>query len=150
MSGCSAKGPRGLGYDPLRQQLFLGCNEAQVRVFDDSAGTAGALLASHPAGGMVDNIDYLPSRHLLYVASGQSGTLEGSEVSAAGVPAKLGSAVTGKGGRSVFADANGTGYVPDSAGGAVWVVQVPANREIDNPCPSLAPNGMRTRACGRR
>jgi outer membrane protein assembly factor BamB len=125
-SGCSEKGPRGLGYDPVRQQLFLGCAEAQVRVFDVSAGKAGALLAAHPAGGMVDNLDYLPSRHLLFVASSQLGTLEVSEVSAAGVPAKVGSAATGKGGRSVFVDANGTGYVPDSAGGALWVVKAPA------------------------
>jgi DNA-binding beta-propeller fold protein YncE len=125
-SGCSDKGPRGLGYDPARQHLFLGCNEAQVRVFDVSAGKAGALLGVLTAGGSVDNIDYLPSRHLLYVASGQLGTLDVAEVAASGVPGKIGSAATGKGGRSVFVDAAGTAYIPDSAGGALWVVKVPA------------------------
>jgi hypothetical protein len=124
-SGCSEKGPRGLAIDPAREQLLLGCNEAQVRIFSYAKGKEGALLGTFAAGAGVDNIDYLPSRHLLYVAAGAEGTLSVAEVSEAGAAKQVGQASTGKGGRSVFVDAAGTAYVPDSGGGALWVAKVP-------------------------
>lgn len=122
-SGCGEKGPRGLALDPARRHLFVACAEKVVKVLD--AGRDGQVLDTLAHGGGVDNIDYLPSRHLLYVAEAREALLQIAAVSEAGKLQKFATAKTVKGGRSVFVDADGSAYVPDSPGGRLLVVKLP-------------------------
>ena len=63
-ASCGAAGPRGLAVDPARGWLFVACTD-HVQVLDEAHD--GAPLGKLEAGGGVDNLDYLPSRRLLYV-----------------------------------------------------------------------------------
>jgi hypothetical protein len=72
-----------------------------------------------------DNPDYLPSRRLLYIASGKTSTLSVFAVSPKGALEKIASAETAPGCKVVAVDAKGTAFLPDSAGGRLLVVKAP-------------------------
>jgi DNA-binding beta-propeller fold protein YncE len=117
--GCGEEGPRGLALDGERQLLFVACTDKVVALRLDKNGRKGGQLA---AGGGVDNIDYAPAGHRLFVASGKTATLLIAEVAADGALGLLGSAPTAAGARVVVADGAGRGFVADSAGGQLLVV----------------------------
>jgi len=118
---CGKDGPRGLVLDEKTRHLFVACTD-HVAVLSASNGS---ILASAPTGAGVDNIDYLPSRRLLYVASGKTATLTIFRVGADGSLKTVATAETAPGARVVMADAKGTAYLPDSAGGRLIVVEAP-------------------------
>ena len=122
-SGCGEKGPRGLALDAGRRHLFVACAEKVVKVLD--AGHDGQVLGTLEHGGGVDNIDFLPSKHLLYVAEAREALLQIAAVSEAGKVTRFATAKTVRGGRSVFVDGDGSAYVPDSPGGRLLVVKLP-------------------------
>lgn len=70
--GCGEDGPRGLRVDPSTGHLFVACT-ARVEVLD--AAHAGEVLSSIDTGDGVDDIDYAPATHLLYVGAAKAGQL---------------------------------------------------------------------------
>lgn len=118
---CGEAGPRGLSIDEKTEQLFVACTD-RVSVLSTKTGD---LLAQVETGAGVDNPDYLPSRRLLYIASGKTATLNIFAVGPKGALEKIASAETAPGCRVVAVDARGTAFLPDSAGGRLLVVKAP-------------------------
>jgi hypothetical protein len=119
--GCGEPGPRGLAYDAERRHLFVACAVGKLKTLD--AAHDGAVLGEAAAGEGLDNIDYLPSRHLVYAAGGRAGTLTVVEASADGKLKPVTSRPAVEGGRVVVVDAAGTAYVADSKGGRLVVLK---------------------------
>ena len=118
---CGSDGPRGLALDAARRHLFVACAAGSVKTLD--AGKDGAVLGEVPAGEGLDNIDYLPAKHLVFAAGGRSGTLTVAEDSPAGALKQVSSTRAAEGGRVVVVDAAGTAYVADSKGGRLVVIK---------------------------
>jgi DNA-binding beta-propeller fold protein YncE len=118
---CGQAGPRGIALDENREQLFVACTD-RVSVLSTKTG---ALLAQAETGAGVDNPDYLPSRHLLYIASGKTAALTVFAVAANGSLEKVAVAETAPGCRVVAVDGRGSAFLPDSAGGRLLVVKPP-------------------------
>ncbi len=118
---CGGAGPRGIALDEQREQLFVACTD-KVSVLSTKTG---GLLAQAQTGAGVDNPDYLPSRHLLYIASGKTATLTVFAVAGNGALEMVAAAETSPGCRVVAVDGKGTAFLPDSAGGRLLVVKAP-------------------------
>jgi hypothetical protein len=114
-SGCGKDGPRGLALDGARRHLFVACAAGQLRTLD--AGHDGKLLGEVAAGEGLDNIDYLPSKHLVYAAGGRSGTLTVARADESGKLTQVAQVKAAEGGRVVVVDAHGKAYVADSRQG---------------------------------
>jgi len=67
---CGEKGPRGIVVDPDGAHVFVACFAEGLREF----GSNGKILARLETGAGVDNIDWFPPGHLVYVASAQEGS----------------------------------------------------------------------------
>jgi hypothetical protein len=119
---CGAAGPRGLSIDLDKQLLFVACTDHGATL---ALKAGGKLVAEAPTGGGVDNPDYLPSRKLLYLASGKTATLHIFQVSEDGGLKPIATAPTAIGARVVVVDGKGTAFVADSAGGQLVVVDAP-------------------------
>jgi DNA-binding beta-propeller fold protein YncE len=101
---CGEDGPHGLRVDEKAGLLFVACS-TRVEVLD--AEHDGKVLSSIDTGDGVDDIDYSPATHLLYVGAAKAGQLTIAQVDAHGklvveyrVPTHLGArnaAVTDKG-----------------------------------------------------
>jgi DNA-binding beta-propeller fold protein YncE len=118
-SGCGEKGPRGIAVDPETMHLFVACAADGLREF----GSSGKVLAKLKTGAGVDNIDWFPSGHLVYVASGQDGNLTVARAAPDGTLTVVSTTPTVVGGRTVIVDGAGTAYVPDSKGGRLILVK---------------------------
>ena len=68
---CGEDGPHGLRVDSEAGQLFVACS-ARVEVLD--AAHDGEVLSSVDTGDGVDDIDYAPATHRLYVGAAQGGS----------------------------------------------------------------------------
>jgi hypothetical protein len=79
----------------------------------------GQVLGSIDTGGGLDNIDYLPSKHLLYAAAADAALLTLARVDEHGKCRRLASQPTQKGARGVVVDSNGNAYVIDPLGGRI-------------------------------
>jgi DNA-binding beta-propeller fold protein YncE len=71
-ANCGEDGPRGLRVDAAGGQLFVACT-ARVEVLDIAHG--GAVLSTLDTGEGVDDFDYVPATHLLYVGAAKAGRL---------------------------------------------------------------------------
>jgi DNA-binding beta-propeller fold protein YncE len=69
---CGKGGPHGLRIDADAGHLFVACSSS-AEVLD--AAHDGAILSSIDAGDGVDDIDYSPATHLLYVGAAKAGQL---------------------------------------------------------------------------
>jgi DNA-binding beta-propeller fold protein YncE len=69
---CGEAGPHGLRVDSDAGHLFVACSSS-AEVLD--AAHDGAILSSLDAGEGVDDLDYSPATHLLYVAAAKAGRL---------------------------------------------------------------------------
>jgi DNA-binding beta-propeller fold protein YncE len=114
---CGKEGPRGLGVDSARGVVFVACTDHVVAL---DAAHDGALLASAPVGEGIDNIDYVESRHELYVAASRPAKLAVFRFEG-GAFSPVATAQTARGARVVVADDAGTAYVGDPAGGRILV-----------------------------
>lgn len=119
---CGQAGPRGLSIDLDKQLLFVACTDHAATL---ALKSGGKLVAEAQTGGGVDNPDYLPSRKLLYLASGKTATLHIFQVSEDGGLKPIATAPTASGARVVVVDDKGTAFVADSAGGQLVVVEPP-------------------------
>jgi DNA-binding beta-propeller fold protein YncE len=122
--GCNDDGPRGLAFDGARRLLFVACTD-HVQVLDAGGGSrAGALRGRMETGVGVDNLDYLPARHLLIAAAGRAATLTVAEVDDGGGLTVKARVPTVKGARNAVLDDAGRAYVPDPAAGALLVLDL--------------------------
>jgi len=69
---CGEEGPHGLRVDSEAGQLFVACS-AKVEVLDITWD--GRVLGSIDTGDGVDDLDYAPATHLLYVGAAKAGQL---------------------------------------------------------------------------
>jgi DNA-binding beta-propeller fold protein YncE len=122
-AGCGSEGPRGLAVDGKRRLLFVACTDGVVT---HDLAKNGAIVQRATTGKGVDNIDYLPARALLFVASREDGKLTTFKVEEGGKLAPARAVATRPGARNAVVDPDGNAYVADSTGGTI--VLVPAAR----------------------
>jgi len=70
--GCGEDGPHGIRVDPDDGHLFVACS-TRVEVMD--TGHGGRVLSSVDTGDGVDDIDYAPATHRVYVGAARAGQL---------------------------------------------------------------------------
>lgn len=121
-TGCGAQGPRGMSFDAKHRWLYVACTNGAETMDLNHDGKVLNRLEIAPG---VDNIDSLPERRLLYIASGKAASLTVARVDDAGVLTVAATAPTAIGTRVVVADTDGTAYVADGQDGKVLVVKVP-------------------------
>ncbi len=122
-SECGPEGPRGIAVDASRSFVFVGCTD-HVQVLD--ASRDGAPLAVLDTGGGVDNIDWLESRRLLYVAAGKAVKLTVARFDDRGRPTVVASGPSSEGARNGVADVSGNAYAADAKGGRMLVFRLPS------------------------
>ena len=119
-AGCGPQGPRGLAIDAERGVLFVACAMTGVNAVD---AKTGARKGHVDVGEGVDNIDYLPSKRLLYATAGRSAKAVIAHLEDDGNLRTVKSEEVGKGARVIVATPDGTGYAADSGGGKLWIVR---------------------------
>jgi DNA-binding beta-propeller fold protein YncE len=113
---CGEEGPHGLRVDSNTGYLFVACS-AKVEVMD--AGHKGAVLSSVDTGDGVDDIDYAPATHLLYVGAPKDGQLTVAKVGAHGKLSVVAKIPTHAGARNGVVTRDGTVYLAHSALGSL-------------------------------
>jgi DNA-binding beta-propeller fold protein YncE len=113
-SGCDE--PHGLALDAAQGVLFVAC---MARVVSMDIAHDGHVLGSIETGSGLDNIDYLPSKHLLYAAAADAAQLTLARVDDHGVPHRIAVWPTQKGARGVVVDSDGNAFVMDPYGGRI-------------------------------
>jgi DNA-binding beta-propeller fold protein YncE len=119
--GCGSEGPRGIAADPSRRFVYVACTD-HIVVLD--AAHDGAVLGKLDTGAGVDNIDWLESKHLLYVAAGKAARLTLVRIDDQGHPSVFASGPTTEGARNAVADANGNAYLTDALNARLLTVAV--------------------------
>lgn len=117
---CGKDGPRGLAVDAERGILFVGCATQGLLALDAKTGARKGRIET---GDGVDNIDYLPSRRLVYASAGRSEKLTIAHLEDDGSLKTVSTTQVGKGCRVVVTTGDGTAYAADSEGGQLWVVK---------------------------
>ena len=114
--GCGEDGPHGLRVDPSAGQLFVACS-TRVEVLD--AAHAGEALSSVDTGDGVDDIDYAPATHLLYVGAARAGQLTVARVDPRGKMAVEAKVPTLAGARNPAVTDKGVVYLAHSSFGGL-------------------------------
>ena len=117
---CSSDGPRGLVVDAARGFVVVACTD-HVQVLDAAHG--GAPLGSVATGAGVDNVDYVASTQLLYVAARGAARLSVVHVDDRGTPTIVAAGPTAEGSRNAVADAAGNAYVVDPQGARLLILR---------------------------
>ncbi len=122
---CGEDGPHGLRVDPDAGHLFVACS-TRVEVLD--AAHAGEVLSSVDTGDGVDDIDYAPATHLLYVGAARAGQLTIARVDSRGKMAVEARVPTHAGARNPAVTDKGVVYLAHSNFGGLTdlVVVTPA------------------------
>lgn len=113
-SGCDE--PHGLALDEARGILFVAC---MARVVSIDVAHKGEVLGSLDTGSGLDNIDYLPSRHLLFAAAAEAAVLTVARVDDHGGLHKVAGWPTEKGARGVVVDSKASAFVMDPYGARI-------------------------------
>lgn len=111
---CGADGPHGLRVDEKAGQLFVACS-TRAEVLD--VAHDGAVLSSIDTGDGVDDIDYAPATHLLYVGAAKAGLLTVAHADAKGVLTIVAKVPTHTGARNPAVTSDGTVYLAHSGMG---------------------------------
>lgn len=125
--GCGKDGPRGLALNAKRRHLIVACTDA-LKVLD--VGKGGEVLGSLSVGAGVDNIDWLASRDLVYVAAGRAASLTVAEEKPSGALDARWTAPTADGARVVVVDVRGGAWVADSRRGRL--LEFPSEAALDS------------------
>jgi DNA-binding beta-propeller fold protein YncE len=112
---CGEDGPHGLRVDPEAGQLFVACS-ARAEVLD--IAWDGRMLASIDTGDGVDDLDYAPATHLLYVGAAKAGQLTIARADAHGNLTPVATVKTPVGARNPAVTDKGVVYLAHSALGA--------------------------------
>jgi DNA-binding beta-propeller fold protein YncE len=115
---CGEDGPHGLKIDEKGGYLMVACS-TKTEVLD--AGHNGAVLSSVDTGDGVDDLDYAPSTHLVYVGAAKAGELTVAHLDGAGKLTVVAKVPTHAGARngvvatdgSVFLGHSGLGNLSD-------------------------------------
>src|SRR5258708_35371659 len=102
---CGKDGPHGLRADAKTGYPFVACS-ARAEVLD--AGHDGAVLSSIDTGDGVDDIDYAPATHLLYVGAARAAQLTIASVDGHGKLSLVAKVPTHEGARNPAVTPNGT------------------------------------------
>lgn len=113
---CGADGPHGLRVDASAGHLFVACS-ARAEVLDAAHG--GEVLSSIDTGDGVDDIDYSPATHLLYVGAAKAGQLTIARDDAHGKLSAVATVKTVVGARNPAVTDKGTVYLAHSALGGL-------------------------------
>lgn len=108
---CGSEGPHGLRTDPALGQLFVVC-DARALVLD--AAHDGKVLSSIDTGDGVDDFDYDPTTHKLYVGAAKDAKLTIANVSRSGKLSIEAQVATHAGARNPVVARNGTVYLAHS------------------------------------
>jgi DNA-binding beta-propeller fold protein YncE len=126
---CGPDGPHGLQVDQNTGYLFVACStEAKVL----NAGGNGQVLSSIDTGDGVDDINYSPATHMLYVGAPKDGKLTVARVNAAGKLSVVAVVPTNVGERNGVATKNGIVYMAHARPGNFTgiVVVVPSRNQV--------------------
>lgn len=110
---CGEDGPHGLRVDESNGHLFVACS-ARVEVLN--AAHDGAVLSSIDTGDGVDDIDYSPKTHQLYVGAAKAAKLTIARDDAAGHLTLVATVPTPAGARNPAVASNGTVYLAHGGG----------------------------------
>ncbi len=113
-STCGKDGPHGLRVDEGSGHLFVACS-ARAEVLD--AGHDGAVLSSIDTGDGVDDIDYAPATHTLYVGASRAGQLIVAADDSHGKLSLVAKVPTHEGARNPAVTSKGTVYLAHSGFG---------------------------------
>jgi len=113
---CGADGPHGLRVDAAAGQLFVACS-TRVEVLD--AAHDGAVLSSLDTGDGVDDIDYSPATHRLYVGAAKAGQLTIASADSHGKLSLVATVPTHAGARNPAVTDKGAVYLAHSALGGL-------------------------------
>ena len=110
-SACGEDGPHGLSVDQNAGFLFVACS-TRAEVLD--AGHNGEKLSSIDTGDGVDDLNYSPATHTLYVGAAKDARLTVARVDAAGKLSLIAQVPTHEGARNGVVTKDGTVYLAHS------------------------------------
>jgi DNA-binding beta-propeller fold protein YncE len=110
-SACGEDGPHGLSLDKDAGFLFVACS-TRAEVLD--AGHNGEKLSSIDTGDGVDDLNYSPATHSLYVGAAKEARLTVARVDAAGKLSLVAQVPTHEGARNGVVTKDGTVYLAHS------------------------------------
>jgi DNA-binding beta-propeller fold protein YncE len=119
LPACGENGPKGIAIDPDLGVLFVACTDHVVLL---DTGHPGETLGRLDTGDGVDNIEYVPRRHELYVAAAKAGTLTIARVDDRRTLVPLAIVATAIGARNAVVTDEGVAYLTDSPRGRLLVV----------------------------
>ena len=110
-SECGEDGPHGISLDQDAGFLFVACS-TRAQVMD--AGHNGEKLSSIDTGDGVDDLNYSPATHMLYVGAARDAKLTVAHVDSAGKLTLVTQVPTHQGARNGVSTKNGTVYLAHS------------------------------------
>ena len=110
-SSCGEDGPHGISIDQNSGFLFVACS-TRAEVLD--AGHNGEKLSSIDTGDGVDDLNYSPATHTLYVGAARAAQLTVATVDGAGKLTLVAQVPTHQGARNGVVTKNGTVYLAHS------------------------------------
>jgi DNA-binding beta-propeller fold protein YncE len=126
-SSCGEDGPHGLSVDQESGHLFVACS-TRAEVLD--AGHNGEKLSSIDTGDGVDDLQFSPATHMLYVGAAKDAKLTVARVDASGKLSAVAAPQTHEGARNGVVTKDGTVYLAHSTlGKLAGVVVVSPNRK---------------------
>lgn len=118
-TACGEGGPHGIRLAEPEGFLLLAC-PAKLEVLD--VGGGGAILGTADTGEGVDDIDYVPASHLIYVGAGRAGKLTIVWLDAKGALTPIAVVPTQQGARNPAAASDGSIYLQNAQAGELVVV----------------------------
>jgi hypothetical protein len=117
--GCGEAGPRGLRLAEAEGFLLVACT---TRTETLDAGHDGAILGSVDTGDGVDDLDYVPATHTVYIGAAKDARLTVAALDAKGALSSLVVVPTKQGARNPAVAADGSVYLANSQAGELVVV----------------------------
>ncbi len=116
---CGEDGPKGLAFDQALDLLVVACPEHVIAL---DVAHEGKQLSSLDTGDGVDGIDYVESRHELFVGAAHVARLTVATLDNKGQLTARTVVATATGARNAVATESGTAYLTDSPEGRVLIV----------------------------
>ncbi|HTR56130.1 MAG TPA: hypothetical protein VMJ10_35890 [Kofleriaceae bacterium] len=121
-SGCGEQGPHGLRLDDADGLLLVACS---TRVEAMDIAHDGAIRGSVDTGDGVDDFDFSPTAHAIYVGAARAGRLVIASLDAHGALAPLATVPTAEGARNGVVTADGRVYLAHGKASELIVIATP-------------------------